>query len=99
MSRSEINYQALTADLNDLGGGFSVDDRFRIGGSELLHLGGNVHRAELGTAHGTEMRVFETLFGQSFIVHGFGHFRIERQSELFLPVEREPRAGKRVVAV
>src|ERR1035437_9174098 len=68
-------------------------------GGEGFHLGGDVHGTELGPAHGAEMRVFESVLGQGFIVHAAGGFGVERERELFLPVEAVAGAGERVVAI
>src|SRR3954454_14819912 len=61
--------------------------RFR----EFLGLCRMVHGAELWPAHGTECRILEPFFGQRFIMHGFGRFRVKRKRKLLTPVKVEAR--------
>src|SRR5579859_1780185 len=65
----------------------------------LIHLGRIVHRAEFGATHGAEGGFFVVVVGQGFVVHGAGGFRIEREGELFFPVELVAGVAEGVVAV
>src|SRR5580698_525776 len=59
----------------------------------------DIHRTEFRAAHGTELSVLVKIVGQSFVVHAASGFGIERQFKLFVPVEKETRVGKSVVAI
>src|SRR5208283_1807016 len=65
----------------------------------LVHLGGVVHGAELGAAHGAERRLFVVGIGKRLVVHGAGGLGIERQRKLFVPIEGVARVADGVVAV
>src|SRR5579872_3942877 len=65
----------------------------------LIHFGRIVHRAEFGAAHGAEGGFFVVVVGQSFVVHGAGGFGIERECELFLPIEFVAGIAEGVVTV
>src|SRR5882672_9891436 len=65
----------------------------------LIHLGGIVQRAELGAAHGAEGRLFVIVVGQGFVVHRAGGLWVERERELFFPIELVAGIAERVVAV
>ena len=66
---------------------------------ELIHLAGPVHGAELRPAHGAEGRFLVVVVGQRFVVHGARRLRVERQRELFVPVEGVTGVADGVVAV
>ena len=70
-----------------------ADHGLGVGGSEGLDLRRDVHRAELGTAHGAEVRVLEAGVGQRLIVHGARGLGSERELELAVPVEAVAGAG------
>src|ERR1700687_4216062 len=53
----------------------------------FVDLRGIIHGAEFRAAHGAESGLFVIVVGGGFIVHGAGGFGIEREGELFLPVE------------
>src|SRR5580704_12964003 len=60
---------------------------------------GDVHGAELGAAHGAELCFLIEVVGQVLVVHGFGGRGIERQLELFVPVEEEAGVAESIVAI
>src|SRR6185369_4056376 len=84
-------YQGLWYGSAQYGGG--------IVGGKSFHLGGDVHGTEFRSAHGAEMRVLEAVLGQGLVVHAAGGFGVEREGELFLPVEAIAGARKGVVAI
>ena len=59
---------------------------------------GNPHRTEFRPAHRAEMRHLMRLLGQGLVMHGPRRVGIEREVELILPAELEPRAAQRIVA-
>src|SRR5690348_8571239 len=63
----------------------------------VAHVLGDLHGAELGAAHGTEMRGLGSVLGQGFVVEFLGLVGIEAQIELVLPAEFEARLGQRIV--
>src|SRR5207253_7053847 len=78
----------------------SLTGGHRVPRPELpLDLPRDVHRAELGPTHRAELGALEVFGGQRFVVQLTRPRGIERQPELFVPVERVPRARSRVVAV
>src|SRR6266566_3527909 len=60
---------------------------------------GDVHAAELWSAHRAEFRFLIKIVGERFVVHGFRGFRIERKFKLLVPVKEETRVTERVVAI
>src|SRR5580704_8827047 len=50
-----------------------------------------VHRAELRSAHGAELRFLVKIIRQGFIVHRTGRFGIERKLKLLVPIEQKTR--------
>src|SRR5216684_7316980 len=65
----------------------------------FVHLGGIIHRAEFGAAHGAEGGFFVVVVGEGFVVHGAGGFGVERECELFFPVEFVAGVAEGIVAV
>src|SRR5262249_15966156 len=84
----EANYAAtLFPDMYERSRSCAVQHRSRVCGSKTFYFCRDVHRAELGTAHRTEMRVLESLLRERFIMHGTRRFGIEREIELAVPIE------------
>src|SRR5438093_2142108 len=67
-------------------------------GELLADLLGNLHRAELRTAHRAEVRELGAVGGQGLVVELLRGVGIEREVKLITPAELEPRLGQRVVA-
>src|SRR5688572_28773992 len=59
----------------------------------------DLHRAELRAAHRAELGALEVVGRQVLVVVLARGLRIEREGELLVPVERDPRAGDLVVAL
>src|ERR1700753_1861411 len=66
---------------------------------KFVDLAGPVHRAELWSAHRTERRLFVVVVRQRLVVHAARGLRVERERELFVPIEGVARMRNRVVAV
>src|ERR1043166_2149293 len=64
---------------------------------ELAQVLGDAHRAELRAAHRAEMGELGALGGERLVVEAPRGERVERQVELVLPAELEPRLRHRVV--
>src|SRR5438270_11985621 len=62
-----------------LGRGDIGQNGLSIGRGKLLRLHGMIHGTELGSAHGTEGGVFESLLGQRFVMIGASGVRVERK--------------------
>src|SRR5690606_5051419 len=63
----------------------------------LLQLLADLHRAELRAAHRAEVRGLGRLGREGLVVVLAGPVRVEREVELVLPAELEPRLRQRVV--
>src|SRR5436190_1935227 len=90
---------AALAELRGLGGEAGRDVVGR--GRGLLHLAdllGDLHRAELGAAHGAEVGTLGGRGRERLVVEVLGGVGIERQVELVLPAELEARLAEGVVA-
>src|ERR1700722_12983791 len=62
----------------------------------IAHILCDLHRAEVRTAHRTEMRELVRVFRQGFVVKFLRLLRIETEIELILPTEFETRFRQRV---
>lgn len=65
----------------------------------LAHVVGDLHRAEIGPAHGAEVSGFGAFLGKGLVVIAFGGYRVEREIELVFPAEFEASFAQGIVAV
>ena len=65
---------------------------------KLAHFLRDLHRTELGAAHGAEMRDFGRILGQGLVVVFLRRLRVQAQVELVLPAKVEARLAERIVA-
>src|SRR3989454_12691315 len=68
-------------------------------GGVVAHVLRDLHRAEVRAAHRAEVRDLRALRRQRLVVELARRLRIEREVELILPPELEPRPRQRVVPV
>src|SRR5436190_1768452 len=67
----------VASDMYERSLGSGAQHCFGIRGGKFFYLGRNVHRTKLGSAHGTEVGVFEAILRQRLIMHGASRLRIE----------------------
>ena len=96
LDRLDRHVQAAAALLELLGLGFHAGgQRLRLGhafgGGKVAHFLRDLHRAELGAAHGAEMRHLGRVFGQGFVVVFLGRCGGPAQGDLGVPAALETR--------
>src|SRR5450830_2121031 len=67
-------------------------------GRVFAHFLGDLHRTEMGAAHGAEMRHLGGILGQGFIVEFACLVRVQADIELVIPAKFKARLGQGVVA-
>src|SRR5688572_22232428 len=76
--------------------GFVRRDPVRLG--VVAHVLRDLHRAEMGTTHRAKVRALRGRRRERLVMELARGLRIERQVELIVPAELEPRTRQRVVA-